>query len=61
MAISKEIKERNATIYTEIECCKCGNILKMYMIRNPSIGCDGNFRVVRSYVVKGGEGYGKKY
>jgi len=61
MAISEEVKERYATICTEIECCKCGNILKMYMIKEQSTGCDGNFRVVRSYVVKGGEGYGKKY
>jgi hypothetical protein len=30
------------------------------MVREQSTGCDGNFRVVRSYVVKGGEGYDEK-
>lgn len=40
------------TTVSEIQCCMCGNILKLYSVKDQSTGCGGNFRFIRSYELK---------
>jgi len=48
----KKVTNEKATTVTEIQCCMCGNILKLYAVKDKSAGCGGNFRFLRSYILK---------
>jgi hypothetical protein len=49
MVLSKLKYQKDGNIVSKIQCCKCGNVLKLYRKEEYSVGCDGDFRFIGSY------------